>query len=196
MATIQDLSRNVRNVASRRSSIFFREEIWDDAEGQIEYTWRHAGQIQGGDMSAEGVLSESDQDGRQKTMLFDIQISFIMQQATNTELSIMSDLVTLPDPNDNGLYANGIWVYVSGESVVQTPDVNNASTDGVITFGTGEGELDDLNGMVFTNAILNTSPSLDLSGDDGSTIEVSFGGRVMPEEFDDIESTHTINLAK
>lgn len=147
-------------------------------------------------MSAEGVLSESDQDGRQKTMLFDIQISFIMQQATNTELSIMSDLVTLPDPDDNGLYANGIWVYVSGESVVQTSDVNGASTDGVITFGTGEGELDDLNGMVFTNAILNTSPSLDLSGDDGSTIEVSFGGRVMPEEFDDLESTHTINLAK
>jgi len=177
MASIQDLKRRVRNVQSRLSSIFFLDKV---ASAGGTDTFIHAGQIQGGSISGESISSEPDQDGRTITQFVDLTISFVMQQATNKELSMLSDLVIPADSE----YDNGHSIYVSGGKV-SLDEVANIYQD----------PTQDPEGIFFENVLPSISPSLDLSGDDGSNIEIEIMGRVKPSQFDSLDTDKTITIS-
>lgn len=175
MASIQDLQRRVRNTRSRLSSIFFEDKTAESTE------FIHAGQIESGSISGEPVSTEPDQDGRTITQFIDLTISFVMQQATNKELSMIKDLVIPDDP----AYDNGHSIYVSGGKVAlsEVAALYNDPSAG------------DPDGIFFKNVIPSISPMLDLSGDDGSKIEIEFMGRVKPSQFDSLDTDKTITIS-
>lgn len=159
-----------------------------------EYTFYNMGRIQGADFTSDPVTSEMDQDGRQSTQIWEATVSFTMQQASNEELAMQQNLA-LPD-SIYGFYGNGHTLYVSGSKQVTTAEVNNGldSSTGVIDFGTGAGQLDDPNGMVFKNALLNPSPQVNLSGD-VALIEIEFTGRLELDAFESLETDQTITIS-
>ena len=102
----------------------------------------------------------------------------------------------LPSPGDYDFYKNGHTIYFSGSNQVRTSDINAATDNatGEITFGTGNNELDDPDGIEFVNVLLKPSPEINLSGED-AMIALEFTGTVFTDELDDIETSHKIVIS-
>jgi hypothetical protein len=122
-----------------------------------------------------------DQDGRQSTQLWEVTVSFTMQQASNQELSLQQFLA-LPDDSS---YDNGHDIYVSGSKDVSTTDVGDDPTD----MGGSDPE-----GILFENVLLNPSPQVNLSGE-VSLIEVEFTAKLELDAFESLDSDKTIVVA-
>lgn len=174
------------------------------ADGDIyvdkDYTYVNMGRIMDASFNAEPVASDADQDGRESSQLFDITVSFTLMQASNEELSQLSELA-MPDDGDYEFYLNGHTLYFSGTNQVLTSDVNNAvldtdddSTDGDLDFGTGGSQLDDEDGILFTNVLLKPSAEISLDGET-ALIPIEFNGRVALDEFEDLDTTQAINIS-
>lgn len=174
------------------------------ADGDIyvdkDYTYVNMGRIMDASFNAEPVASDADQDGRESSQLFDITVTFTLMQASNEELSQLSELA-MPDDGDYEFYLNGHTIYFSGTNQVLTSDVNNAvldtdddSTDGDLDFGTGGSQLDDEDGILFTNVLLKPSAEISLDGET-ALIPIEFNGRVALDEFEDLDTTQAINIS-
>ena len=186
--------------------IFVRETIenGDANDGTIytdkDYDYRNVGRIMDSSFNAEPVASDADQDGRESSQLFDVTLSFTMMQTSNEELSLLTDLA-LPDSEGGRFYANGHYIYFSGTNQVSTADVNAAVVDdpdfrkdGALSFGTGAGELDDPNGMLFENVLFKPSAEIDLSGE-ASMLPIEFTGRLPLSEVGSLDNDQTITIS-
>lgn len=203
MATLADLAKKVRNTINRQSQAFLRVESWDSTNSEKDFEFVNMGRIMGGSFNAEAIASDADQDGRESSQLFNITVSFTMMQASNEELSLLSELA-LPSPGGNDLYSNGHTLYFSGSNQVSTADINGALTDddsaGIGTnetlpdFGTSAGQLDDPNGLIFENVLLKPGAEISLDSET-SMIPIEFTGRVALDEFADIETSQKILIS-
>jgi hypothetical protein len=185
---------------STDSRVFVEESIEDGtADGTIyvakDFVWVNMGRFTSADFTSESVASEADQDGRESAQLFDVTASWSLMQTSNEELSLMGQFA-LPSPGDYGFYKNGHTIYFSGSNQVRTSDINAATDNatGEITFGTGNNELDDPDGIEFVNVLLKPSPEINLSGED-AMIALEFTGTVFTDELDDIETSHKIVIS-
>jgi len=165
-----------------------------------DYEYTNMGRIMDASFNAESVTSDADQDGRESTQLYDVTVSFTLMQSSNEELSLLPDLA-MPDTHGYRFYGNGHYVYFSGDNQTATSDVNAAITndpdpslDGTLTFGSSVGQLDDPQGLLFQNVLLNPGTEIDLSGDQGM-IPIEFTGRIPLDEVVTLDSDQTITIS-
>ena len=172
MATISDLAKKVRNTTSRLSSFMIKDKAGDGS-------YYNMGRIQGAEFTSDPVTSEMDQDGRQSTQLWECTVSFTMQQASNTELSLQEFLAL---PSDSA-YDNGHDIYVTGSKQISTADVGSDPTSMT--------NPSDPEGILFQNVLLNPSPQINLAGD-VALIEVEFTFKLELDGFDTLDTDKTI----
>jgi hypothetical protein len=193
MASLTDLAKKVRNTVHRNAQAFLRiEENDGGSPASIEYSWANLGRFMNASFTSDPVTSSQDQDGRESSQLFDITVSLALMQTSNAELSLLSELA-MPSPGSLDRYLNGHTLYFSGDNQVTTSDMNDAidSSSGETTFGTGSGELDDPNGILFKNVLLKPSPDIDLAGEE-SSIGIEFTGTLETAELDNLDTSQTI----
>lgn len=170
MATLADFAKKVRNTKNRQSSAFLRVHTGS------AYEFKNMGRIMDASFNAEPVASDADQDGRESSQLFDITVSFTLMQASNEELSQLSELAM---PTDDTNYPNGHSLYFSGSKLL-TSDLN-ASLDGndlpdYTVLGV-DGGVEDPDGMFFQNVLLKPSAEISLDGET-ALIPIEFTGRL------------------
>jgi len=194
MATLSDLAKKVRNTKNRQSQAFLR--VWQGSA----YEFENVGRIMDSSFNAEPVASDADQDGRESSQLFDITVSFTMMQASNEELSLLTELAL---PTDETNYPNGHSIYFSGDNQLQTSTLNsNLTTDehpDYTVFGDTTTDPSDPDGVYFRNILLKPSAEIDLSGET-SMLPIEFTGRLPLsafEGFDDnsLEDGNHINVS-
>lgn len=181
MANLSDLAKKVRNTKNRQSSAFLR--VWTGSA----YEFKNMGRIMDAAFNAEPVASEADQDGRESSQLFNITVSFTMMQASNEEISLLSELAL---PSDATNYANGHTIYFSGSKLL-TSDLNASLTSGVsgvpddlpdYTVLGAPGGVEDADGMLFRNILLKPGAEISLDSET-SLIPIEFTGTLPLESF-------------
>jgi len=182
MATLADLAKKVRNTINRQSQAFLRVESWDSTNSEKDFEFVNMGRIMGGSFNAEPIASDADQDGRESSQLFNITVSFTMMQASNEEMSLLSELAL---PSDATNYPNGHTLYFSGSKLL-TSDLNASLTSGVsgvdddlpdyTVLGT-DGGVEDPDGLLFKNVLLKPGAEISLDSET-SLLPVEFTGRL------------------
>lgn len=177
MATLSDLAKKVRNTKNRQSSAFLR--VWTGSA----YEFKNMGRIQAASFNAETIASDADQDGRESAQLWNITVSFTMMQASNEEMSLLSELAL---PSDETNYPNGHTLYFSGSKLL-TSDLNSALTSGVIgvpddlpdytTLGDDQSSPSDPDGLLFRNVLLKPGAEISLDSET-SLLPIEFTGRL------------------
>ena len=152
-------AKNLANDIYRAGGAFLSEDAG--------VTYRDMGQVKGGEISFDPIVTDLDTAGREKQLGFTMEVLFIMQQTSDTELGSL-DAVVNPTP------ANGLWLKMS---TVHTNAAGAAAAAGYL----------------FKNVLPVASGRINLSGNE-SNITVTIKGRVSVANFVTIGSTQIVTF--
>lgn len=184
MATISDFQRRVENTRNRLSSFFIEDKSVDTStEDPVFY---NMGRITEASFDAEAVTSQRDQDGQTSTQLFDVEVSFSIQQTSQTELALLDFLAKGDRGADPNPYAAGHNIYISG-SKQATADIGGTSA----IYNDPDTDPD---GLYLVNVLLNPGATIDLAGGD-SIIPVSAQAMLELDQFEGLDTDKTITFS-
>jgi len=81
---ISDFTNEVENNVSRQGEAFVRP---------VGGSFAHMGQVKNLELTASPVQSEQDTAGRQKQLAHDVELSFVLQQTSDTEIGATDSLL-------------------------------------------------------------------------------------------------------
>jgi len=158
---LADLSLDAANNIQRQGEAFVTNDPIDGSE-----TYHHMGQVKNVEFTSTPVTSEQDTAGRQKQLASDIEITFVMQQTSDTELETMDELVS-----------DFAAVFLSTEFI----DASEVQTGS------------DGNGYLFSNGLMSVENTINFSGEESmSTVTIS--GRVSREELASMGTDRTLRF--
>lgn len=168
-ADILALVKRVQNVRVRQGNAFI---LSDDGLAAATF-----GRIRDTFFRAAPVLSERDSTGRQSTMGYDITVQIMMMQTESADLDAAFAMGS-PGTGDDG--QNGFNVFLADEPMSTATAITEWATP--------------TKGIKLKNALIQVSPDINFSGQEGGGITLTINGIVTAAALLDFSTTKTVTF--